>query len=107
MKVMKHVAAGLLCALALRAEPVLLVHDATGALLRQAPAVLRTQGEDVHEAAQREVGQGGLGERLVGGDAAGDGDAQRGPRGAGGRIPGTGRIRDGGAADLRRRRERG
>jgi len=45
MKVMKHVAAGLLCALALRAEPVLLVHDATGALLRQAPAVLRTQGK--------------------------------------------------------------
>ena len=45
IKVMKHLAAGLLCALALRAEPVLLVHDATGALLRQAPAVLRTQGK--------------------------------------------------------------
>ena len=45
IKVMKHLAAALLCALALRAEPVLLVHDATGALLRQAPAVLRTQGK--------------------------------------------------------------
>ena len=45
MKVMKHVAAAVVCALALRAEPVLLVHDATGALLRQAPAVLRTQGK--------------------------------------------------------------
>lgn len=45
MKVMKHLVAVLLGALALRAEPVLLVHDATGALLRQAPAVLRTQGK--------------------------------------------------------------
>ena len=44
MKVMKLVTA-VLCALALRAEPVLLVHDASGALLRQAPAVLRTAGK--------------------------------------------------------------
>ena len=43
IKVMKHLAAALLCALALRAEPVLLVHDATGVLLRQAPAVLKYQ----------------------------------------------------------------
>ena len=44
-KVMKPLAAGLLCALALGAEPVLLVHDASGALLRQAPAVLRKAGK--------------------------------------------------------------
>src|SRR5208283_3340254 len=43
--VMRLLAGALLCVLAARAEPVLLVHDASGALLRQAPAVLRTAGK--------------------------------------------------------------
>src|SRR5271157_4450727 len=38
-------ALGIACAASAAAEPVLLVHDAQGRLLRQAPAVLRARGE--------------------------------------------------------------
>jgi hypothetical protein len=41
---MKCFAAALLCAIPLFAEPVLLVHDHAGNLLRQAPAVVRPEG---------------------------------------------------------------
>jgi len=51
-----RLSAVVVCALAAHAEPVLLVHDAGGALLHQAPAVLRTEGRAL---APREALYGG------------------------------------------------